>query len=133
MIKVYGKSYDLNTLEPLVREVGKPDGMEVSCAGEGLYRTKDGKYFLAKENGGCCCNGCFGDWRDDVIGESCDTDQPWAIPVTEQEAKDWAEYEACIDADDYLRIFGEDSSILREGKEIEEEQRRMEEEEALYY
>lgn len=132
LVEVYGKHFDLNNLEPLVTAIGYNPAVsnDVGFVGESLYKTADGQYFLASEYGSWVGEDFFGggDWRDEVV---CDeSGNPWAVPVTEAEAKGWAEC-VFIDADDFARIFGEESKILREGEKLEEEMRELRESQEL--
>ena len=63
-----------------------------------LYKKKTGEFFLYGEGGALSpyTKSC---------GQNCWSGSEEIIPYTEAEAKEWAE--RCLDADDYIAIFGE--------------------------
>lgn len=92
---INGKKYDTDTAKAI--------GFDTNCASdfhywyESLYIKKTGEYFLYGK-GGPMSRYC------EYIGD-CQTSGEKIIPMTVEEAKEWAEKH--LTADEYEEIFGE--------------------------
>ena len=91
---INGKLYNTDTATPLASRCEHHG--DFRSVDESLYRTKKGSYFLAGSGGPmskyavACDNGWSG--GSDII------------PITEEEARGWAE--RYCDADEYAAVFG---------------------------
>lgn len=93
---INGKMYNTETAKCLASWFN--GSISFDMCQEWLYRKKTGEYFLYGEGG-----------ASSKYSEYCGFDQ-WSggsafTPLTEEEAREWAEQK--LDADDYVSIFGE--------------------------
>ncbi|MBO4620352.1 MAG: hypothetical protein J5654_09615 [Victivallales bacterium] len=98
MVKVFdGKLYDTETAEELAssRNGDRFCNRDYTC--ESLYRTRDGRYFLAGEGGPETKYARYCGY----ISWEAGTD---IIPITEDDAREWIE---CNAESKYEEIFGE--------------------------
>lgn len=93
---IAGRMYNTDTATCLgVCEQGMPTDFSYHC--EAIYRKQSGEYFLAGEGGPLTRYARAID-NNNWSGGSCIT------PLTDEEARRWAELNLC--ADDYIDIFG---------------------------
>ncbi len=92
-----GKLYDTDKAELLGCGGSKYPRSDFRYYYEELYRTKKGQYFLAG-TGGPMTHYCVNTGDGYTGGEKI-------IPISEEQAKEWAELH--LDADEYINIFGD--------------------------
>lgn len=93
---IHGKMYDTETAKLIgIYSHSKPGDFNYYC--EELYRKRSGEYFLAGE-GSCLSKYAVSTGQNEVSGSEK------IIPLTEDEAKEWAE--KYITADEYEEEFG---------------------------
>ena len=95
---INGKKYDTETAEAVASWSNAGSWRDFRHMEEVLYRKKTGEYFLHGE-GGPMTKYCQSD------GTGCCTGGDLITPMTEEEAREWAEKR--LDADDYESVFGE--------------------------
>ena len=94
---INGKMYNTETAKELESYWNGYSERDFNYCYEVLYVKKTGEYFLACEGGPMSpYAGHYGDMRG--YGEEI-------IPMTEEEAKEWAEEK--LTADEYVKVFGE--------------------------
>lgn len=94
---INGKKYDTETAKELSSwDNGLPG--DFSYVSETLYRKKTGEYFLAGHGGARSKYA-------ESIGQNCWSGGTAITPLTESEAKAWAEDH--LDCEEYEAIFGE--------------------------
>jgi predicted XRE-type DNA-binding protein len=94
---IHGKMYDTETAKLIgIYSHSKPGDFNYYC--EELYRKRSGEYFLAGE-GSCLSKYAVSTGQNEVSGSEK------IIPLTEDEAKEWAEER--LPADEYEQEFGE--------------------------
>lgn len=92
-----GRKYDTDTAEYMGGNMySYPGDFHYWC--EGLYRKKNGEFFLHGEGGPMSR-------YSEALGNNCWGDGEDIIPLTEEEAREWAEKN--LSADTYEEIFGE--------------------------
>lgn len=94
---INGKLYNTETAQKLAEYSNGFATNDFSYFEETLYRNRAGAHFIHGFGGG---NSKYGEWRGNSGGSG-----EKIIPLTLAEAKEWAE--ACLDGDEYERIFGE--------------------------
>lgn len=94
---INGRKYDTGTAEKLGERSYSYRG-DFNFVSEELYRKKTGEFFLYGEGGGMT-------QYASRVDSNCWTGGEDIIPLTEKEAKEWAE--RFLDADEYEAIFGE--------------------------
>lgn len=95
---INGKKYSTETATMLADRWNGRAGGDFGRVVESLYRKKTGEYFLHGVGGAATCYA-------NSAGLNCWSGGQDIIPLTEVEAKQWAE--AWLDADEYEKIFGE--------------------------
>lgn len=95
---IKGKKYDTETAKQVGRWSNTFDWYDFGYCSESLYKKKTGEYFIFGEGGPMS--------RYSVsTGTNSRSGGFQIIPVSEEEAKEWAEDH--LDADNYEKIFGE--------------------------
>lgn len=95
---INGKKYDTETAKLLVSEGNGLGHRDFSYCEETLYQKRTGEFFLYGEGGPMTKYAQRVDMNSWSGGERI-------IPITDDEARRWAEKHASVDA--YERIFGE--------------------------
>ena len=95
---IKGKKYDTETAKELGSYSNGVGWRDFSHVSETLYQKRTGEYFLHGEGGPMTCYSRQIDSQNWSSGEKI-------IPMTEDEARDWAEKN--LDADDFEELFGE--------------------------
>lgn len=95
---INGKLYDTKTATRVGKWWSEYPVNDFHYYEETLYKKKTGEFFLYGE-------GNAASPYTKSVGQSCWSGAEMIIPFTEDEAKEWAE--RCLDADDYIAIFGE--------------------------
>lgn len=93
---INGKKYDTDTATMMLEWRNNQSGFRYCY--EALYRKKTGEYFLFGEGGAMTR-------YYKSVGDNTYTGGNAITPMTEKEAREWAE--SVADGDDYERIFGE--------------------------
>lgn len=93
---IHGKLYNLATAKEIAYVTNDDYGLAYWA--ETLYQKRTGEFFLYGEGGPMSCYAR-------AVGQNQWTGGEEIIPLTEAEAKEWAERH--LDADDYIDIFGE--------------------------
>jgi hypothetical protein len=94
---IAGAVYNTETAKELGKWRNGYRGSDFQRCEETLYRTKSGKYFLDGE-GGPMSKYCVNRGNSTSGGEEI-------LPLTPQEAREWAEEK--LNADEYIALFGE--------------------------
>jgi hypothetical protein len=95
---INGKKYNTETATMLADRWNGRAGGDFGRVYEELYRKKTGEYFIYGEGGAMTKYSMS-------AGNNCWTGGEMIIPLTEAEAREWAE--KWVDADKYEEIFGE--------------------------
>lgn len=95
---INGKMYNTETAKEMGSHWNGYPRSDFNYCEETLYRKKTGEYFLYGDGGAATCYSYS-------VGQNCRSGGEDIVPLTEEEAKTWAE--RSLDADEYIEIFGE--------------------------